>query len=148
MTYCKSCYEGNLPKNGKHWITTQLGTVLIVKCTNEAPQPPVAEAALSQQAEGWVLVPRKPTPEMCRVNGRTIQEVWTAMLSAAPSAPKRAAGLTEEEIDTLKTLLAYPKAALAHWSLRGDADEAACAKKDFDALEAIVTRLTSNGAPK
>src|SRR5574341_1598278 len=59
-----------------------------------------AEAALSAQQpqEGWVSVPREPTPEMCRA-ARSVPEpvkpypphfhlIWAAMIAAAPSQGK------------------------------------------------------------
>lgn len=65
-----------------------------------------ARAALPARApEGWVLVPREPTPEMDRVSamkidckcGRRITQwgvnTWPAMLSASPPPPEQGEGI-------------------------------------------------------
>lgn len=56
--------------------------------------------------DGWRLAPFKPTPEMinagvaARRSGGTSDEVYMAMLSAAPPPPEREP-LTEEQIDAI-----------------------------------------------
>jgi hypothetical protein len=60
---------------------------------------PAASESRGSVPDGWVLVPREPTPEMCdapikndrkgwrHVRQRAHFSIWTAMVSAAPTPP-------------------------------------------------------------
>ena len=68
------------------------------------PAAPAPAAPAAPVPDGWVMVPREPTPEMLAVvrNG-PMHETWTegycAMIAASPAAP--VVPLTDEQIRTM-----------------------------------------------
>jgi hypothetical protein len=79
---------------------------------------------------------------------RLLDSWRTALVaSAAKLQPPAAAGLSGEEIDTLKRVLVYPKSALAYWLALEEDESAAVVKADYEALVAIITRLAALTPP-
>lgn len=77
----------------QHYTTTKLVPLYAAPPAAPAPVP-----------DGWVMVPREPTPEMLAVvrNG-PMHETWTegycAMIAASPAAPAAPVPLTKGQID-------------------------------------------------